>query len=227
MTLTGSISGKVICQKACQALAPSTLAASSTSFGSACRPASSRIIMKGIETQASIAMMLSRAIQGEAKKAGLSQPRIAGQRGGRAEAVLHDRLADHPAHRDRAQHEGQQEDDAEEFARPDVGVEQQREAEGDRVLDRAPPAHRRPCCRARSSNRGRANSARRLSRPLKWRPVERAQVPVGEGDVEAEEGREDHHRDGEQDGRQHEQRPLPALAADHHLAAPSATAQSR
>ena len=31
--------------------------------------------MKGIETQASIAMMLKRAIQGEVKKAGLSQPR--------------------------------------------------------------------------------------------------------------------------------------------------------
>ena len=30
---------------------------------------------KGIDTQASIAMMLSRAIHGEAKKAGLSQPR--------------------------------------------------------------------------------------------------------------------------------------------------------
>ena len=33
------------------------------------------IIMKGMKTQASIAMMLSRAIQGEAKKAGFSQPR--------------------------------------------------------------------------------------------------------------------------------------------------------
>ena len=75
VTLTGSISGKVISQKDCQAVAPSTLAASFISFGSACRPASSRIIMKGIETQASIAMMLMRAIQGSVKKAGLSQPR--------------------------------------------------------------------------------------------------------------------------------------------------------
>ena len=58
VTLTGSISGKVIFQKLCQPVAPSTLAASSTSFGSACSPASSRIMMKGIETQASMAMML-------------------------------------------------------------------------------------------------------------------------------------------------------------------------
>ena len=49
VTLTGSISGKVTCQKLCQPLAPSTLAASSTSFGIACSPASSRIIMNGIE----------------------------------------------------------------------------------------------------------------------------------------------------------------------------------
>ena len=33
--LTGSISGKVTSQKDCQAVAPSTLAASFTSFGSA------------------------------------------------------------------------------------------------------------------------------------------------------------------------------------------------
>src|SRR6266699_6793165 len=67
--LTGSISGNVTCQNDCQALAPSTLAASSTSLGIAWRPASSMIMMKGIETQASIASMLKRGIQGEAKNA--------------------------------------------------------------------------------------------------------------------------------------------------------------
>ena len=74
VTLTGSISGKTILQKDCQRLAPSTLAASSSSAGSACSPASSRTITKGILTQASIAMMVRRATQGVAKKAGLSQP---------------------------------------------------------------------------------------------------------------------------------------------------------
>ena len=49
------------------------------------------------------------------------------------------------------------------------------------------------------------------------RPLEGAEVPVGEGDVEAEECREDDHRDGEENRRQHEQRLLPALAAHQHL----------
>ena len=82
-----------------------------------------------------MAMMLVRAIQGSVKKAGFSQPRQRAKVAERAEAVLHDRLADHPADRDRAQHEGQQEGDAEELAGADVGVQQQREAEGDRILD--------------------------------------------------------------------------------------------
>ena len=73
--LTGSIRGKITFRKDCQGVAPSTLAASSTSFGIACNPASSRIIMKGIETQASIASIEKRALQGVAKKAGLSMPR--------------------------------------------------------------------------------------------------------------------------------------------------------
>src|SRR5260221_6436576 len=73
--LTGSMSGNVIFQNVCQGLAPSTFAASETSAGSACSPARSRIMMKGIRTQASMAVMLPRATHGEAKKAGLSQPR--------------------------------------------------------------------------------------------------------------------------------------------------------
>ena len=73
--------------------------------------------MKGIETQASIAMMLSRAIHGVGEEGRVVPAEIAGERRRRAEAVFHQRLADHPAHRDRAQHEGQQEGDAEELAR--------------------------------------------------------------------------------------------------------------
>ena len=72
---TGSISGKMIRQKVCQVLAPSTLAASRISFGSAWSPASSRIIISGMKTQASITSIAERAIQGSLKKAGLSQPR--------------------------------------------------------------------------------------------------------------------------------------------------------
>ena len=73
--LTGSISGKVMCQKLVQREAPSTLAASTTSLGRAWRPASSMIIMKGMKVQASITIMVSRAISAVPKKDGVSQPR--------------------------------------------------------------------------------------------------------------------------------------------------------
>src|SRR6516165_6211721 len=74
VTLTGSMMGKVTYQNDCQPFAPSTLAASRTSLGIACSPASSMIMMNGMDTQASIASMLTRAIQGCAKNAGLSHP---------------------------------------------------------------------------------------------------------------------------------------------------------
>src|SRR5262245_14108390 len=68
VTLTGNIIGKVICQKPCHLLAPSTLAASDNSLGSACNPASSMIMMNGIQTQASMTAIENLAIQGEVKK---------------------------------------------------------------------------------------------------------------------------------------------------------------
>src|SRR6266571_6923618 len=74
VTLTGSMMGNVTCQNDCHPFAPSTLAASCTSLGIACSPASRMIMMKGMETQASIASMLNHANQGEAKNAGLSHP---------------------------------------------------------------------------------------------------------------------------------------------------------
>src|ERR1700722_10633685 len=74
VALTGSIRGNVISQNDCQGLAPSTFAASLTSDGNAWRPASSRITTNGIQTQLSMTAMLVRAIHGEVKKAGFSQP---------------------------------------------------------------------------------------------------------------------------------------------------------
>ena len=71
---TGSISGKVISQKRFQAGAPSTSAASCNSRGIACKPARIIIIIKGINVQASIIMIIARAISPEPKKEGLSQP---------------------------------------------------------------------------------------------------------------------------------------------------------
>ena len=72
--LTGNINGKVIFQKARHPVAPSTRAASWMSFGIACKPASNKMIINGIHTQASSAMIQKRAVHGLVKKAGLSQP---------------------------------------------------------------------------------------------------------------------------------------------------------
>ena len=58
------------------------------------------------------------------------------------------------------------------------------------------------------------------------RPANDAEVPVGEGDVEPEERREDHHGDGEQHRGQHEQRALAGSPRISTWPAPSATAQS-
>ena len=102
--------------------------------------------MNGMNTQASITMIERRAIHGRGEEGRIVPAEMAGERGRRAEAVLHQRLADHPAHRHRAQHERQQEGDAEELARPDLGIQQKRQAEGDRIFERAPPARNRPCC---------------------------------------------------------------------------------
>ena len=90
--------------------------------------------MNGIQTQASIAMMLKSRDPWRGEEGGAVPAEVARQRRGRTEAIFHQRLADHPAHRDGTQHEGQEEGDAEEFAGPDIGVEQKRETEGDRIL---------------------------------------------------------------------------------------------
>ena len=172
--------------------------------------------MKGIETQASSASMLKRAIQGEAKKAGLSQPRCRARVDSGPEAILHDRFADHPAHGDRAQHEGQEERDAEELARPDLGIEQKCEAECDGVLDEH---HGRVVdhVEERVPVIGVVEQVDEIVEAVEVRALEGAEVPVERSDVEAEERREDDDRDGEENRGQHEERLLPALAAHQHL----------
>ena len=54
---------------------------------------------------------------------------------------------------------------------------------------------------------------------VEFAAVQRGEVPVGEGDRDAEQRREDHDRDGEQRGRQDEQRAHSCFAADQHHAA--------
>ena len=92
--------------------------------------------MKGMKIQASMHhdARCGRST-GSVKKAGLSQPRW---RASVAAGPKRYSISDLPIIQLTAtgrQHQRQQEDDAEEFARPDLGVEQQRQAEGDRIFD--------------------------------------------------------------------------------------------
>jgi hypothetical protein len=92
------------------------------------------IMMKGIQTQASIALMLARAIQGCAKKRWIVRSHCPRQRCRRTETILHERLADHPAHGDGAEHHGQRESDTKELPAAYLGAERQSQCKGDRIL---------------------------------------------------------------------------------------------
>ena len=92
-----------------------------------------------------------------------------------------------------------------------------RQAEGDRVLHEH-GQHVEDHVAERVPEIGVVTRATEIVEAVEVRPSSELEVPVGEGDVEAEEGREDHHRDGEQERGQQEQRALAALAAHQHLA---------
>src|SRR5450631_1077057 len=178
--LTGSMIGNVTCLNDCHPLAPSTLAASSTSLGIACSPASRRITMKGIETQASIASMLNRAAQGESKNAGLSHPRLRASVA--AGPVLHERLADHPAHGDRTEHQRQQENDAKELPRSYLGVQQQSQSKRNRILSK----HRHRVedhIAERIPVVGIVKQSDQIVEAVKVRAFKRTQVPIQRSDV--------------------------------------------
>ncbi len=132
---TGSISGKVTCQKRCQGEAPSTRRRLHHLLGHGLQPRQQQDHDERDDTQASIASIASRASQGSAKNEGCSQP---SQRARRATGPKRYSSIDLPTIQLTATGEsisGMQEGDAPELPRPDVGVEQQREAEGDGVLD--------------------------------------------------------------------------------------------
>ena len=173
--------------------------------------------MKGIHIQASIASIVMRAGPGMREEGGRLPAEFAGEPRQRAEAVLHQRLADHPADGDRAQHERHEEGDAEELARPDVGVEQQCQAEGDRVFDQH-RQHVEDHVGERVPVVGVVEHLDEVAEVVEMRTRGGGQVPVQRADVEAEQRREDGDGHGEESGRQHEERPEPRFAADHHLA---------
>ena len=116
------------------------------------------------------------------------------------------------------QHQRQEEGDAEEAARPDFGVEQQREAEGDGVLDEHHQHVEDHVDAARSSRTDRATTWTRLSKPLNLPPVSEARFQSVNAMPTPKISREDHHGDGEQRRRQDEQRAPAPLAVDQHLA---------
>ena len=140
---------------------------------------------------------------GAGEEGGIVPAEAAGEPGERAEADLEHRLADHPADRDGREHQRHQEDDAPELAGADFGGEQQREAEGDGVLDedrQHVPDHvaqRVPVERI-------VPHLNEVGEAVETPAGRAAEVPVREGDPEAEDEREDHHRHHEEDGRKHE-----------------------
>ena len=73
--LTGSMMGNVTCQNDCHAARAVDLGCFQHILGHRLQPGEQDDHDEGIETQASIASMLKRATQGEAKNAGLSHPR--------------------------------------------------------------------------------------------------------------------------------------------------------
>ena len=92
----------------------------------------------------------------------------------------------------------------------------ERQAEGDRVLDE----HGRDIedhVAERVPEIGIAPKRAQVVEAVEVMAALRVEVPVGEGDGETEERREDHHGAGEQERRQHEQALLSDLAAVQHL----------
>jgi hypothetical protein len=116
-----------------------------------------------------------------------------------------------------AEHEREQEGDPEKLARPDLGIEQERQPEGDGVFQehggriKHHIQQRVPEIRV-------VQQRDEIIEAVEFRAAGRAQVPVRERDVEAEQSREDHHGDGEQHGWQDKERAFAGLAADEHLA---------
>ena len=141
---------------------------------------------------------------------------IARQRGRRAKAVFHDRLADHPAHGNRTEHQGQQKYDAKEFSRPYLGVQQQRQSKRNRIF-------------ANHGNRIEDHVAERvpvvvvveqsdeIAKAVKVRAFKRAEIPIQRSDVDPEQRRKNHHRNGEQDGGEQKQRPPTAFSPNQDL----------
>ncbi len=162
--------------------------------------------------------MVDAAIHGRGEEGRVlpAEPARQVRRAGRS--GLQHRLADHPAHRHGRQHERQQEGHAEELLRLDLGVEQQRQAEGDGIFHQDRQARRRPCCSSAFQKYGSAHICRRLSRPLNLRPVGDGRFQSVKAMKRPKSSGKDHQRQREQHGGQHEERALALLAAHQDLA---------
>ena len=187
VTLTGSISGKMICQKVCQRAGAVDLRRLEDFLRQRLQAGKQQDHHERDGHPGVHHLDRQPGDPGIAKKAGLSQPRKRARRATGPKRYSMHRLADHPAHRHRRQHERQQEHDAEEPARPDLGVEEQRQPEGDRVFEEDGQHVEDHVAERVPEERVVPQLRRMLSRPLNCRPSARAEVPVGEGDVEAED----------------------------------------
>ena len=112
---------------------------------------------------------------------------------------------------------GQKESYPEKFPRPDVGIQQQRKAKGDRILNQ----HAQDIIDHVEQGVPEIGVIDQRSQIVEtvelWR-VEGRKIPVREGNINSEESGKDHHHNGEQQGRQQKQCAMSRLAANHDLA---------
>jgi hypothetical protein len=129
---TGIISGSLMCQICCQAVAPSIRAASSAERGSDCSAASARMKMKGVHCQ--ISAMITDISAFWPSQSTPSKPDGFQEAVKRADRrVVH--VAPHQADHDRGDHHRQDEQRAQHRHAADVAVEQQGQPDPDHHLD--------------------------------------------------------------------------------------------
>jgi hypothetical protein len=107
----------------------------------------------------------------------------------RAPLRIHDRAPDHPAGGDRTHHERQQEHDPEQLPPPDLLVQQQGQPERDHVLERNADPDEQEVVLQRIPEPPVAHDRGEIRQSIKGPAGRIVQLPIGEGDEDAEDGR--------------------------------------
>src|SRR5450631_878904 len=179
--LTGSMIGNVTCQNDCHPLAPSTLAASST-LGHRLKSGEQEDHDEGNRDPGIHRFYAQSRGPRRGEERWIVPPEIARQRGRRTKTVLHERLADHPAHGDRTEHQRQQENDAKKLSRSYLGVQQQSQSKRNRILSK----HRHRVedhIAERIPVVGIVKQSDQIVEAVKVRAFKRTQVPIQRSDV--------------------------------------------